>query len=157
MRVATRGTVRFSESGVSLVGLLLVVVILGAMAGIAISQTTGSSPGTGHADTTSPSTAPQDIGSDAGAASLASCEANFATVESAVSTYLALNGTEPPAGTSWATSGANGPILDAWPQVPAEYTISWNGAVLSVVPVHGAASHGSYGTASARTGCFAVR
>lgn len=157
MGVVTRGSARYGESGVSLVGTLLVVIILATLAGVVISQTTGSPPSTHHGGTTAPSTSPKDVGSDASAASLASCEANFTTVESALESYLALNGTKPPAGTAWATSSASGPLLEAWPQVPSQYTISWNGEVLSVVPSRGAPSHGSYGTATPRTGCYAVR
>jgi hypothetical protein len=155
--VATHDTARYGEAGISLVGTLLVVIILGALAGIALSQTTSSPPSTRHGGTTVPSTTPKDVGSDASAASLASCEANFTTVESAVESYLAMNGAKPPAGTAWATAGAGGPLLEAWPQVPSQYAISWNGEVLSVVPAHGTPSHGSYGTATPRTGCYAVR
>ena len=61
------------------------------------------------------------------------------------------------AGVAWATATANGgPYLQAWPESANYYSITWNGAQLSVIPVRGAPSHGSDGASSPKTGCFAA-
>jgi hypothetical protein len=103
-------------------------------------------------------TVPKDAASGATEASLASCEANFAIVDSAVQTYQALNGSYPPAGTAWATSNANGgPLLQTWPSGGQSYRLAWNGQQLSVIPASGPASHGSFGEGPHASGCFALK
>ena len=147
-----------AERGASTLGILLVVVILGVLVAITLKFGFGAtSPSTtiagSHATTT---TAPSTPAQGATAAMLSACEANYATIQQAVATYQALNGAKPPSGSAWSTATANGgPILQAWPTSPGHYSITWNGSVISVVPVHGTASHGSYGVSSPPSGCFA--
>ncbi len=154
---------RNSERGVGMISTLAVVVILGVIVTIVISNggtpstpqtslTGTSGPGSGTTTTTGPST----IASDAKAAAITSCVGNFAIVESAISDYQSLQGSTPPAGTAWATSASSGPILQSWPSDPPYYSLSWNGHVLSVIPGHGTASHGSTGTSTPPTGCHAA-
>ncbi|HEV7958831.1 MAG TPA: hypothetical protein VGP11_05155 [Acidimicrobiales bacterium] len=152
------------ERGSSLIAILSVVVTLGILVAITLSFTLGTTtpttlapqhPNTGTTSTTT--TAPKDAASGASEATLAACEANFAIIESAVEDYRALNGVAPPAGTAWATSDANGgPLMQSWPSAPSSYAITWNGRELSVIPVRGVASHGSMGSGTPKTGCFAA-
>ncbi len=138
--------------------MLSVLAILAILVTITLSLNLGSSPST---TTTTPNvtttTAPKTIASGASEATLASCEANFTTVDSAVETYRALNGSYPPAGTAWATSDANGDqLMQSWPSAPSSYRITWDGHELSVIPVRGAAAHGSMGSPTLKTGCYAL-
>ncbi|MGA7835685.1 MAG: hypothetical protein WCA31_10815 [Acidimicrobiales bacterium] len=146
------------DRGSSLTALLSVLAILAILAVIALSLNLGSSP---TPKATSPSngtttTAPKTVASGASEATVAACEANFNTVLTAVATYRTLNGSNPPAGTTWATSGANGgPLLQSWPNGSPAYRLAWNGETLSVVPARGTPSHGSVGEQSNLSGCFA--
>jgi len=148
------------ERGSSLLGILSVVATLGILAVIVMTLSLGSSPspvGTttpGSSPTTT--TGPQNIASEQRAAERAACQANFTVITTAISYYRSLNGSSPPAGTAWATSkSAGGPYLQTWPSGAPAYTLTWNGATLSVIPSKGSASHGSFGTVSPPTGCFA--
>ncbi len=150
-----------SERGSSLLGILSVVATLGILAVIVLTLNFGSSPapvGTtlpGSRPTTT-TTADQDVTSEQQVAERAACQANFTAILTAVTDYRTLNGSNPPAGIAWATSkGAGGPYLQSWPSGAPAYTLTWNGSALSVVPTKGRASHGSFGTASPVTGCFA--
>jgi hypothetical protein len=138
--------------------LLSVLAILAILAVIALSLNLGSSPtpkATSPTDGTT-TTAPKTVASGASEATVAACEANFNTVLTAVETYRTLNGSNPPSGTAWATSSANGgPLLQFWPNGFPAYHLVWNGEVLSVVPAKGASSHGSVGDQSDLSGCFA--
>jgi hypothetical protein len=152
---------RRSERGVGMISTLAVVVILGVIVTIVISN--GGTPSTpqtnvsGAPSGTTTTTGPSSIGSDAKAAAISSCLGNFAIVESAISDYQTLENSTPPAGTTWATSPSSGPILQSWPSDPPYYALSWNGHELSVIPWRGgAASHGNTGTSSPPTGCHAV-
>lgn len=134
------------------------VVILAILVTIVFTQlsTSPTSPGNtipGAGGTTVPSNA-----ANAGRfAAAASCKADFVVLSAAVSTYRTLNGSNPPAGTAWATSSSNsGPFMQSWPADPQFFTLTWNGSELSVVPVHGVTSHGSLGTSAPATGCFAL-
>lgn len=134
---------------------IVIVVILGA---VVLATSPGSPPSTqgSGASSSTTTTEPKTIASGTSEATLAACEANYATVELAVATYRALNGSDPPAGTAWATSTVNGgPLIAVWP-TGAEYALSWNGSTVSVTPLHGTASHGSFGTSAPKTGCFAT-
>jgi hypothetical protein len=149
------------ERGSSLLGILSVVGTLGILAVIVLTLNFGSSPSTvgttvpGVTQTTT-TTGPQDIGIEQSAAERAACQVNFLALSTAVTEYSSLNGSDPPAGTAWATSSsAGGPYVQTWPSGAPAYTITWNGTTLSVVPVKGHASHGSPGTTSPATGCFA--
>lgn len=142
-----------------MVGMLITVIVLGIMVTIALNglnhssstTTTSTIPG---ATTT---TVPQTAGAGAQEAAISACEVNYQALETALDDYRALNGAYPPAGVTWATSTANGgPYLQQWPTSPLYYDITWNGAQLNVLPKRGTMSHGSDGTSSPKTGCFAA-
>jgi hypothetical protein len=149
------------ERGSSLLGILSVVATLGILAVIVLTLNFGSSPspvGTtvpGSPPTTTTSE-PQNIASEQQVAERTACQTNFTVIITAVSYFRSLNGSNPPAGVAWATSkNAGGPYLQTWPSGAPAYTLNWNGTTLSVVPTKGRASHGSFGTVSPATGCFA--
>lgn len=149
------------ERGSSLLGILSVVATLGILATIVLTINFGSSPSSvgttmpGSSPTTT-TTEPQNVASEQQIAERTACQSNFTVVTTAVSYYRSLNGSNPPAGTAWATSkSAGGPYLQTWPSGAPTYSLTWNGATLSVIPTKGSASHGSIGTASPPTGCFA--
>jgi hypothetical protein len=140
---------------------LSVVATLGILAVIVLTLNFGSSPtpvGTtlpGSALAATTTTGPQDIASEQQVAERAACQADFTAIITAASDYRALNGANPPAGTAWATStSAGGPFIQSWPSVAHAFSLTWNGAIVSVVPAKGRASHGSIGTTSPPTGCF---
>ena len=143
-----------------MVSTLAVVVILGIV--VTVVLTNGpSGPKTtavgGSAAATTTTTSIKSIGSDATAAAISACLASYSEVNTALTYYETLNGAPPAAGTTWATSSNNGSaLIDAWPSGAPYYGITWNGTELIVTPVHGAASHGTPGTSSPRTGCYAA-
>jgi hypothetical protein len=148
------------ERGSSLLGILSVVATLGILAVIVLTLNFGSSPSsvgtTLPATSPTTTTGPQDIASEQSVAERAACQANFTVISAAITEYQSLNGSNPPAGTAWATStGAGGPYMQSWPSGAPAYSLTWNGNTLSVVPTKGRASHGSSGTTSPATGCFA--
>lgn len=158
-----------AQRGSSLIGLLIVVLILGVMAAVTLgtlgytpnSAMTGipsTMPGGGAIVATSSTTiGTHSLGNHAGATAMAACRADYARVSAAVQNYKKLNGALPPAGTAWAHAATKGgPLLKAWPRVVHRYTIMWNGSTLSVVPVKGTVAHGSVGTSSPPTGCYAA-
>ncbi len=155
------------DRGASLVALLLVLVVLGVTAAIVVtalpsstaltlptsttSRTTATTRGPGGGTTT---TTTQTILS---AALIAACVANVQAVQGAAQAYETLNGSRPPAGTSWATSTARGgPYLQSWPAATSQVTVRWNGASVVVTPARGRAAVGSAGTSSPPTGCDAI-
>jgi hypothetical protein len=138
---------------------LLTLIILGVMVVIMFNTLGGSPSGTGTGSTIPgvTTTAPSTPESGAQEAAVAACQANYQAIETALADYRSLNGSLPGAGTTWATSSANGgPYLQVWPESAPYYSIAWNGAQLSVVPVRGATSYGSIGTSAPKTGCFAA-
>jgi hypothetical protein len=143
-----------------MIATLLTLIILGVMAVIMLNTLGGSPAGTGTTTSTpgvTVTTAPTTPEGGADEAAVASCHANYLAIETALAEYRALNGASPSAGTGWATASASGgPFLQAWPETAPYYSITWNGAQLSVVPVRGAASHGSDGTSSPKSGCYAA-
>lgn len=147
-----------SERGVAMLSTLIVVIILGVIVTVAIADHSSTSPSSStNAATVTNTTAPtaKTVGSDSQASTVAACEANFSELSTAITTYRALHGGPPPAGTAWATSTTDGaPILQSWSNASVGYQIEWNGVTLSVVPSHGTPSHGSFGTQSPATGCF---
>ncbi|MGC2486818.1 MAG: hypothetical protein WA359_11315 [Acidimicrobiales bacterium] len=152
---------RNCERGVGMISTLAVVVVLGVIVTIVISNGTPSTPQTSLTGTSQPggsttTTGAQTVGSDAKIAAIQSCLTNYAIIESAVSAYESLQGSTPPAGSAWATSTSSGPILQSWPSDPPYYTLRWNGHVLSAIPEHGTASHGGTGTSTPPTGCHAA-
>ena len=145
------------DQGSALLGTLLTVIILAVMVVIML-NTLGGSSSTG---TTIPgattTTAPATPANGAQEAAVSACQANYQTVETALADYRTLNGSSPAAGTAWAMAAANGgPYLQVWPESAPYYSITWNGVQLSVIPVKGAPSHGSDGTSSPKSGCFAA-
>jgi hypothetical protein len=141
-----------------MIGILLVVVILGILAAVVLAvQSSPSTKSAGTAPQGTTTTIPQSIGSAAQEGAVSACEADYQTVNAAVLTYRTLKGVDPSAGTSWATAASSGgALLTSWPSDPQYYSIVWNGTVLSVVPAKGTPSHGSIGTKSPPTGCFAA-
>ncbi|MGB8196521.1 MAG: hypothetical protein WCF25_05910 [Acidimicrobiales bacterium] len=148
------------EEGIAMIATLITVIILGVMVVVMFNFLSGSPTGTGTTTTmpgatttTAPST-PEGAGQEA---AVSACQANYQAIQSALTEYRSLNGSSPPAGTAWATATTRGgPYLQSWPQSTLYYSISWNGATLSVVPVRGAPSHGSDGTSAPKSGCFAA-
>jgi hypothetical protein len=143
-----------------LLGILLTVIVLGVMVAIMFT-TLGGSPSSTGSTTTIPgvtvTTAPKTPASGADEAAIAACQANFQAIETALADYRALNGSLPAAGTKWATATSHGgPFMQAWPENPIYYAITWDGAQLNVSPARGATSHGTAGTSSPKTGCFAA-
>jgi type II secretory pathway pseudopilin PulG len=148
------------DQGFTMVATLSVVALLAILVTITLSLNLGtSSPparSTKHSSATTTTTAPKSVASGATVATTAACEANFLIVNSALQEYRSLNGGDPPAGTTWATTGTDGgSLLEAWPSDPS-YTIAWNGRELSVIPTHGAPAHGSLGNQALKTGCYAL-
>ncbi len=148
-----------SERGVTMLSTVIVVVILGIVGTVAVTSRPSSLPSSPPDKPSSPtSVAPtaKTVGSDTQVSTLAACEANFATISTALSTYRALHGAPPPEGTAWATSSVGGaPILHSLATSANGYQIEWNGVTLNVVPTTGTPSRGSIGTPSPPTGCFA--
>jgi hypothetical protein len=141
-----------------MVMLLTVVVILGVLATVVIAGSPGPKPTATTLEGSPPTTAttPQSIASAVPASQVSACAGDFASVDAALGGYRALNGAAPAPGTAWATSKAHGgPFLQGWPSGAPNFSISWNGTVLSVVPKKGTESHGSTGTVSPKTGCYA--
>lgn len=143
-----------------MLGILLTVIILGVMVVIMLKTLGGSPSATGVTTTipgVTPTTAPATPANGAQEAAVSACEANFQALETALSDYRALNGSLPAAGDAWVTATTNGgPYMQAWPETATYYTITWNGAQLSVVPKGGTPSHGSDGTSAPKSGCFAA-
>lgn len=157
------------ERGSSLIALLLVVLILGVMAAIALgglgytpnSTITGipsTMPGGGAiAATTTTIVAAKTRANSARESAKAACRAGFEAVSEAVQKYKRLKGSLPTAGRAWShDSSTGGPLLPEWPRDGDHFTIVWNGSSVSVVPAEGAIAHGSVGTSSPPTGCFAA-
>src|ERR1700735_5312572 len=93
-------TRRNSERGVAMVSTLAVVVILGVIVTIVISN--GSSGPTaptvgGSTVGTTTTTSVKSIGNDATAAAVSTCLASYSEVNTALTYYKTLNGDSPPA------------------------------------------------------------
>jgi type II secretory pathway pseudopilin PulG len=149
-----------SEEGIAMLATLVTLIVLGVMAVIMFNTLGGSPAGTGTGTTlpgATETTAPATPENGAREAAVSACQANYLAIETALSDYRSLNGSSPPAGAAWATAAANGgPYLQVWPESAPYYSIKWNGAQLSVIPVRGASSQGSDGTNSPKSGCFAA-
>jgi hypothetical protein len=149
------------ENGVAMIGTLAVVIILGILVSIVLASNHTATPSTtvgttssGAAATTT--TVPQSVGSAAQQAAVATCQFDYEAIEAALMNYKTLNGANPAEGTAWATSSAKGgPYMQSWPDGRPYYTLQWNGTTLNVVPSRGTSSHGSIGTSTPVTGCFA--
>lgn len=140
-----------------LVATLMVVIILGILVTIVLAEQNGPAPRSTTADGVTTTTVPKNVASAATDAAISACVANYQAITSLITTYRTLNGVNPPSGTSWATSSSNGgPLVQSWPSAPQYYSIVWNGTTLGVVPTRGEASHGSVGTSSPPTGCYAA-
>jgi hypothetical protein len=150
---------RSSERGVAMVSTLAVVIILGIIVTIVISNGP-SGPKTsvgGSAPATTTTITVKTVGNDATASAIASCLASYIEVDTALTYYKTLNGASPPAGTTWATTTANGSaLIQSWPSADSYYTISWNGNEFIVIPKRGTPSRGTSGTSTPPTGCYAA-
>jgi len=139
---------------------LLTLIILAVMVVIMFNTLGGSPSGTGTGTTipgATSTTAPATPESGAQEAAASACRANYQAIETALADYRAINGSSPAAGVAWATATTNGgPYLQVWPESALYYSITWNGVQLSVIPVRGASSHGTDGTSSPKSGCFAA-
>lgn len=142
-----------------MVATLSVVLTLGLLVTIVVAASPGSTPKRDQRSTpnVTTTTIPKTISSGANESAISACEVDFQAVNSAVATYRTLNNSFPPAGTAWATSSANGgPFLQTWPSNVKYFSLTWDGTSLNVVPVRGTASHGTFGTSSPATGCYAA-
>jgi hypothetical protein len=142
-----------------MIATLAVVVILGVLVTVVISNGYPSAPSTGVGGSGSgtTTTSVKSIGTEAKEAAVSSCLASYATVSAALATYKTLESSDPPSGTAWATSSTNGEtLLQSWPVGAPYYVLTWNGAALSAIPRRGVASHGTEGTSSPPTGCYAA-
>ena len=154
----------YPEQGVALLATLITVIVLAVMVVIMFNTLGGTPSGTPFTIpgvTTIPgattTTAPATTESGAQQAAVAACQLDYQTIETALADYRSLNGTFPAAGDAWATAAASGgPFLQVWPESAPYYSITWNGAVLSVIPVSGTSSLGSDGSSSSKSGCFAA-
>jgi hypothetical protein len=142
-----------------MVSTLAVVVILGIIVTVALSNGP-SGPNTSVGGTpsgTTTTTSVKSIGSDATASATSACLASYTEVDMALTYYKALKGASPPAGTAWATSWVGGAaLIESWPSGAPYYSITWNGVEFSVIPKRGTPSHGTSGTSSPPTGCYAA-
>ncbi len=142
-----------------MLGTLLTVIVLAVMVVIMFNTLGGSPSGTGTGTTIPGATTTAPVTPESGAqeAAASACQANYQAIKTALADYRAVNGSWPAAGVAWSTATANGgPYLQVWPESALYYSITWNGAQLSVIPVRGAPSHGTDGASSPKSGCFAV-
>ncbi len=139
---------RHDDAGVALVATIVVVMIIAVLAALVLSAQ--SPPRHAPLAGTARATLPAKSGAALSAASVAACRADFATITAALGAYRALHGSNPPAGTTWATGG----LLAAWP-VDSEHLFIWNGRLLEVQPSRGEVSRASAGTPAPASGCFA--
>lgn len=156
-----------AERGSSLVALLIVMLILGLMAAVALgglgytpnSTITGipsTMPGGGAIVTTPTTVAAKSRGETMRETAIEACRVDYEMVSAAVHRYKMLNGSLPRTGTAWAQDATDGgPFLRVWPR-NNRFVIEWNGSTLSVIPAKGAVAHDSIGTSSPATGCFAA-
>jgi hypothetical protein len=147
------------EQGIALLATLLTLIILSVMV-VVMFNTLGGTP-SATATTTIPgvtaTTAPATPANGAQEAAVSACQVDYLAIATALADYRTLNGSPPAAGTTWATATTNGgPYLQVWPKGAPYYSLTWNGAQLSVVPAKGTSSHGSDGTRSPKSGCFAA-
>jgi len=145
-----------------MIGTLSVVIILGILVTIALTINNPAPQSTTQATTSSgapvtTTTVPKSVGSAAQEAAVSACQENFQAITTAIMDYKALNGSSPAAGTAWVTSsGDGGPYMQVWPDGLPYYSLQWDGTALNVLPFKGTASHGSMGTSTPVTGCFAA-
>lgn len=159
----SRDRAGLANAGVSMVSMLVSLVILGVLAYVAINFLTSPSatspvvPGPSPTSAATPATG-QPLSSVLSLAVVTACRADFTSVQTAVSDYRAVSGSNPPAGTAWATATAGGgPFLQSWPTGNGAYAITWNGVNLIVTPRSGVASVGNVGSQTPPTGCYAAR
>jgi hypothetical protein len=146
-----------NDGGASVVGLLLALVILGAMAAIAVSALDTTVAGVDHPGSPAVTT-PTIVASGAASAALrAVCVADFEALSAALRVYEVTHGAPPAPGTSWALAGTGGArLLATWPSDPGHFRFTWNGATLGVVPRRGTRSVASAGDPHVASGCDAA-
>lgn len=132
----------------------MILVLLGAFATAAIANVDRAHAPVSHQLTSGVSTTiPRNVGRALPRAVQAQCVADYQSIQIAIGTYRALNGTAPPGGTSWAmASTKGGPFLPVWPSNTAYFFIRWNGRSLSVAPTRAIVSRGTFGSRSACLG-----
>jgi hypothetical protein len=135
--------------GFNLIGLLLVVVILGISAAVAVSSlgrtTAGRTPGT-TAATTAGTTA-GNIGAIATQSAVVACESDAAAVETAIQEYSVVHGVASAVVTPALLTSGPSPALRSFPSSP-NYTISIvSGVVMIAAPKTSAPV--AYGTSGA--------
>jgi hypothetical protein len=143
-----------------MIGLLLVVLILGLMAAVTLNSLgfSNSIPSSLRAPhSTSPAGGTADINQLSSPALVAACLADYVEISTAEQVYAALNSSPPSSGTSWAISLPVGQSqLATWPDGGKHFRIIWNGKAIEVRPHKGLESIGNAGSATERTGCYAV-
>lgn len=147
-----------NDQGFTVLATLSVVLTLGLLATMVMVASPGSSPQGDQTSTPNVATTiPRSIARGASESAISACEIDFQAVNAAVATYRALNGSSPPEGTAWAMSTTNGgPFLQTWPSNVKYFSLAWNGTALDVIPARGILSHGTFGTSSPATGCYAA-
>ena len=87
------------EGGFTLIELLIVIVVLGILAAVVVFS----------------------LGSVTGASAVSACQADGATVNTAMSAYNAQNGAYPTTEAELTGTANGGPYLQSWPNNPAHY------------------------------------
>jgi len=135
--------------GFNLIGLLLVVVVLGVSAAVAVSSLAGTTPGT-TAGTTPGTTAGTTAGTVGGAvnqSAVAACESDAAAVETAMQDYSTLHDVASAVVTPALLTSGPSPFLVSFPS-SSDYTISIvSGVVMIAAPKTSAPV--AYGTSGA--------
>ncbi len=131
--VSTAGAL---ESGVALLGLLASLLVFGMLALFILRSTNAprSALPTALSHQVSNGKHHSADPSIDGVANLTACRSDLGTLRAAIEAYRVVNGTSPPAGTSWALSAdQGGPFLPSWPSLAPALSFTWNGSILHVV------------------------
>ncbi len=135
--------------GFNLMGLLLVVVILGISAVVAVSSLGGNTSGkqSDGSGATTIGTSATEIGGIANQGAIAACEADASEVQTAIQDYSALHGVAPAAVTAPLLTTGPSPFLVSFPSSP-DFAISIvSGVVMIAAPT--TSTPVAYGTSGA--------
>jgi len=135
--------------GFNLIGLLLVVVVLGVSAAVAVSSLAGTTPGTtaGTTPGTTAGTTPGTVGGAVNQSAVAACESDAAAVETAMQDYSTLHDVASAVVTPALLTSGPSPFLVSFPS-SSDYTISIvSGVVMIAAPKTSAPV--AYGTSGA--------